>query len=105
MAEALRYDFVKMNIRIQVFNPGFVDTPLAAKNDFLMPALMPVEKASARMLKAIKSGGFEVTFPRRLTWGLKFLRLFPSSFIFGFINYATRWKARPLMPKTPPSAD
>ena len=27
MAEALRYDFEKMNIRIQIINPGFVDTP------------------------------------------------------------------------------
>lgn len=98
MAEALRYDFVKMNIRIQVMNPGFVDTPLARKNKFVMPALMPVEKASARIIGAIRSGGFEVTFPRRLTWGLKFLRLFPSSFIFAFINLATRWKSRPLMP-------
>ncbi len=69
MADALRYDFVKMNIRIQIMNPGFVNTPLAAKNAYLMPALMPVDKASARMLKAIKSGGFEMTFPRRLTWG------------------------------------
>ena len=37
MADALRYDFDKMNIRIQVINPGFVDTPLAAKNTHLMP--------------------------------------------------------------------
>ena len=49
MAEALRFDFDKMNIRIQVMNPGFVDTPLAARNQFLMPALMPVDKASARI--------------------------------------------------------
>ena len=47
-----------------------------------MPALMPVDKASARMLKAIKSGGFETTFPRRLTWGLKFLRMMPREVIF-----------------------
>ena len=31
MAEALNYDFDKMNIRIQVINPGFVDTPLTAR--------------------------------------------------------------------------
>ena len=28
MAESLKYDFDKLNIRIQVMNPGFVDTPL-----------------------------------------------------------------------------
>src|SRR5690606_27569341 len=30
MADALRYDFEKMNIRIQIVNPGFVDTSIAA---------------------------------------------------------------------------
>jgi NAD(P)-dependent dehydrogenase (short-subunit alcohol dehydrogenase family) len=98
MVEALRYDFAKMNIRVQVMNPGFVDTPLAAKNEFLMPALMPVDKASARMLKAIKSGGFETTFPRRLTWGLKFMRMLPHELVFAFMNYTTRWRGHPLMP-------
>ena len=102
MAEALQYDFGKMNIRIQIFNPGFVDTPLAAKNDFVMPALMPVDRAAQRMKTAIETGGFEVTFPRRLTWGLKLLRLFPNSFIFAFINLVTRWPARPLMPGRKP---
>ncbi len=98
MAEALRFDFDKMNIRIQVMNPGFVDTPLAARNKFLMPALMPVDKASARILRAIRSGGFETTFPRRLTWALKLMRLMPHALVFAFISAVTRWKARPLMP-------
>ena len=98
MAEALRYDFVKMNIRLQIMNPGFIDTPMAAKNEFQMPGLMPVEKASARMIRAIRSGGFETTFPRRQTWGLKILRLLPRDLIFRFLTYVTAWKARPLMP-------
>ena len=102
MAEALRFDLDKMNIRIQVINPGFVDTPLAARNEFVMPALMPVDRASARILKAIRSGGFETTFPRRLTWGLKFLRLLPRSLNYAFMNYATRWRGRPLIPGRPP---
>ena len=98
MADSLRFDFDKMNIRLQIINPGFVDTPLAAKNSFVMPALMPVEQASARMMKAIRSGGFETTFPRRLTWGLKLLRLLPRDVVHHFLSYVTRWKGRPLMP-------
>jgi NAD(P)-dependent dehydrogenase (short-subunit alcohol dehydrogenase family) len=98
MADALRYDFVKMNIRIQIINPGFVDTPLAAKNTHFTPYLMPVEKASRRMMKAIHSGGHETTFPWRLTWGLKFLRAWPHELLFAFMNYVTRWRGHPLMP-------
>jgi NAD(P)-dependent dehydrogenase (short-subunit alcohol dehydrogenase family) len=98
LAEALRYDFAKMNIRIQIMNPGFIDTPMAAKSDFEMPGLMPVDKAAARILRAIRSGGFETTFPRRQTWGLKLLRLMPRAFVFKLVNEVTAWRARPLMP-------
>lgn len=103
MAEALRFDFVKMNVRIQVMNPGFVDTPLAAKNKFKMPALMPVDKASARMAEAIRSGGFETTFPRRFTWLVKLVAMLPRDGIFALMNYATRWKGRPLITRQPPT--
>ena len=98
MADALRYDFEKMNIRIQIANPGFVDTALAAKNKYLMPALMPVDKASRRIVKAINSGGHEATLPWRLTWFLKLMRAWPHELRFAFMNYATRWRGLPLMP-------
>lgn len=95
-AEALKYDFDKLNIRIQVVNPGFIDTPLTAKNAFKMPALMPVDKAVERMVDALKTGGFEVSFPRRFTWFLKLLRILPQPLRYWFINRATGWKTRPL---------
>ena len=59
-----------------------------------MPALMPVDRAAARIAKALKSGGFETTFPRRFTWFLKFLRILPQPLRFWFINRATGWRKR-----------
>ncbi|RWL17125.1 MAG: SDR family oxidoreductase [Mesorhizobium sp.] len=104
LAESLKYDFDKMNVRIQVINPGFVDTPLTEKNLLPMPGLMPVNRASRRMARGINSGGFEVTFPRRLSWGLKLLRILPRPFCRWVISTATRWKARPLnFDRKPPS--
>ncbi|HTV67061.1 MAG TPA: SDR family NAD(P)-dependent oxidoreductase [Rhizobiaceae bacterium] len=94
LAEGLKYDLDKMNVRIQVLNPGFIDTPLTRKNSFAMPALMPVDKASQRIVRALKSGGFEVTFPWRFTWFLKFLRILPQPLRFAFINRATGWHKR-----------
>ena len=96
MAESLRHDLDKMNIRIQVMNPGFIDTPATEKNEFSMPALMPVEKASARIVEGMRSGGFEVTFPRRFTWFLKLLRLLPHPVVHFVLNRATGWNTRPL---------
>lgn len=96
MAESLSFDFEKMNIRTQVVNPGFVDTPATEKNDFEMPALMPVEKAVDAMIAGIEDGGFEITFPRRFTYALKILRLLPHPLYFACMKRLTGWRARPL---------
>jgi NAD(P)-dependent dehydrogenase (short-subunit alcohol dehydrogenase family) len=92
MAECLQFDFVRMNIGIQVVNPGFIDTPLTEKNDFAMPALMPVDKAARRMADGLKTQAFEVTFPRRFTWFLKLLAKLPYSLYFRAIEYTTGQK-------------
>ena len=106
MAESLLFDFEKMNIRTQVVNPGFIDTPLTEKNDFAMPALMPVDKAVERMIAGIEGGGFEITFPRRFTYGLKMLRLLPHPAYFWIMKRATGWKSRQLdFRGTTPAAD
>ncbi|MER8420014.1 SDR family oxidoreductase [Mesorhizobium sp. M0166] len=96
LAESLKYDFDKMNVRIQVINPGFVDTRLTEKNFLPMPGLMPVNLASRRIAQGIEYGGFEVTFPRRLSWTLKLLRMLPRPFCRWVISTVTRWNARPL---------
>lgn len=98
MADALRFDFEKMNIRIQVINPGFVATPLTAENKVLMPAVISAATASERIMKAIRRGGFETTFPWRLTWWLKFMRLWPNEVRFAFMNAVTRWRSFPPRP-------
>ncbi len=92
MAEALKFDFDRMNIRIQIVNPGFIETPLTEKNTFKMPALMPVDKAVRRIIDGISTGGFELTFPRRFTYFLKFLRMLPYPVYFWFMKQATGTK-------------
>ncbi len=96
MAESLKFDFDKMNIRIQIVNPGFIDTPLTGKNEYDMPFLMPVDKAVDRMVRGFEHGGFEITFPRRFTYILKVLRLMPHSVYFWLMRRATGWKTRKL---------
>jgi short-subunit dehydrogenase len=89
MAEALKFDFDGMNIRIQVINPGFVETPLTSKNKFAMPALMPAAKAVDRIIAGISNGGFELTFPRRFTYALKLMRLLPYPLYFPIMKKMT----------------
>jgi NAD(P)-dependent dehydrogenase (short-subunit alcohol dehydrogenase family) len=96
MAESLLFDFEKINIRIQVVNPGFIDTPLTEKNGFAMPALMPVDRAVERMIAGFEGGGFEITFPRRFTYLLKIVRMLPHPFYFWITKRMTGWNTRPL---------
>ncbi|MAY61402.1 MAG: oxidoreductase [Rhizobiales bacterium] len=99
LAQSLKFDFDKMNIRIQVINPGFVDTPATEGNPFPMPALMQVEEAGKRVARGIAESGFEITFPRRFTWPLKLLSKLPYSLYFALVARGTGWKKKPLRPK------
>jgi NAD(P)-dependent dehydrogenase (short-subunit alcohol dehydrogenase family) len=96
MAQSLKFDFDKINIRIQVINPGFIDTPLTRGNGFRMPALMKPADAARRAARAIRLGGFETAFPRRLTFCLKFLDLMPIPVCYRVIEKLTGWRERPL---------
>jgi len=90
LAESLKFDLDKMNIKIQIMMPGFVDTPLTQKNDFPMPFLMKVEDAADRIVTGLKKQSFEVTFPRRFTYMIKFINLWCYPIYFWLIRKITK---------------
>lgn len=90
MAESLKFDLDPMNIKMQIVTPGFVETPLTGQNDFPMPFIMNVEAAATRIVNGLKTDGFEITFPRRFTYGLKFANLLPYPLYFWLVGEATR---------------
>lgn len=96
MAQSLKFDFDKMNIRLQVFNPGFVDTPLTEQNRFPMPFLMKSGDAAERIVTGLERGGFETAFPRRFAFMLKAVNLLPWRFYFPVMKRAMGWNRRPL---------
>lgn len=77
LCEALKFDCDRHGIRLQLVNPGFVDTPMTRKNNFAMPFMITMEAAAARIVDGFERGGFEIAFPRRLAWLMKTLRLLP----------------------------
>ncbi len=86
LAEALHPEAALWGIRLRVINPGFVDSRLTAMNDFRMPGLLQPADAAQRIVDALDSSGFEISFPRRLIWPLKLLRCLPYPLFFGFIR-------------------
>ena len=89
MAESLKFDFERLNIKIQIITPGFIDTPLTRKNEFPMPFLMQVDEAARRVVKGLKTNAFEVTFPRRFTYMLKFLNQWSYPVYFWLVRRMT----------------
>src|SRR5690606_8449907 len=94
LASSLKFDLDHVNIRVQIINPGFVETPLTAKNRFAMPALVSVEAASRSIVKGLAHGGFEVAFPRRLAWTLKLANALPYALYFPLVARATGWNRK-----------
>ncbi len=95
MAESLKFDLDKQGIRIQVVNPGFVDTPATKENAFPMPALVSPDEAAGAIVSGLQGSGFEITFPKRFTYVLKFINILPYWLYFPLVNAATGWKKRP----------
>lgn len=90
MAEALKVELDGTGVSMKLVNPGFVRTPLTDKNDFPMPFLMEVDAAAAAMKRGLAGSGFEVVFPRRMAWLLKFLRVLPYALYFAAVSRVKR---------------
>jgi NAD(P)-dependent dehydrogenase (short-subunit alcohol dehydrogenase family) len=88
MCASLRFSLRYAGITMQVVCPGFVGTPLTAKNDFPMPFLIPAEDAARRICDGFATGGFEIAFPRRMAWLLKALNLLPYRLYFPIVGKA-----------------
>ena len=79
LLETLAIDLRDENICVSVVNPGFVKTPLTAKNDFPMPFAVEVDTAVEYIKSGIAKRKAEIHFPYRLSLIIKFLSLFPRS--------------------------
>jgi NAD(P)-dependent dehydrogenase (short-subunit alcohol dehydrogenase family) len=89
LAQTLYLDLQPQGIGVSVINPGFVQTPLTANNEFAMPALITPEQAAQEMLKGWAAGHFEIHFPKRFTLWLKALSHVGDAFYFKAIRRAT----------------
>lgn len=74
LAEVLYMDLKPMGIGVSIVNPGFVETPLTAQNEFRMPALLTPAEAAQAIVRGWEAGEFEIHFPKRFTLWLKALR-------------------------------
>lgn len=89
LCESLYCDLHARGIKVYQINPGFVDTPLTAGNDFTMPALISAQDAASQLLEGIRRGHFHIHFPHRFTNWLRLARLLPYRLYFWLVKRVT----------------
>lgn len=82
LTESLRAEEQKNGLDIRLISPGFVETPMTAKNDFDMPMAIKPDQAAEAITKGLLSNSFEIHFPKKFTYLMKFLRVLPSWLYF-----------------------
>ena len=89
LAQTLYLDLHADGIGVSVVNPGFVETPLTAGNQFKMPGLITPAQAAVELLRGWERGEFEIHFPKRFTRWMKLLSHLGDGLYFALIRRST----------------
>ncbi|MGQ9368658.1 SDR family NAD(P)-dependent oxidoreductase [Azospirillum sp. ST 5-10] len=89
LCESLAPECRRAGIGLHLVNPGFVDTPLTARNPFPMPDLISAEAAADAVVRGLAAARFEIAFPRRFAAALKAARCLPYGAYFALVRRVT----------------
>jgi NAD(P)-dependent dehydrogenase (short-subunit alcohol dehydrogenase family) len=89
LAETLYLDLHAKGVGVSLVNPGYVDTPATAQNDYAMPALIGADEAALQMVRGWERGEFEIHFPKRFTRALKLASLIGDRLYFAGVHRVT----------------
>ena len=76
--ESLRVECRGSGVRVVTLLPGYVATPLTARNPYSMPFLMPAADFAERAMRAIAAGDSYRVIPWQMGWIAKLLRVLPN---------------------------
>ena len=76
--EGLRAEISDRGVRVTTVCPGFVRTPMTAKNTGAMPFLLEPREAARRILRAVRAGRRVYNFPWPMAALMTLVRLLPS---------------------------
>lgn len=85
-AEALDASERRRGIRLHAVCPGYVRTPMTARNAFSMPFLMDAEEAARRTLSGIARGRVRIAYPWPTYTGARLLGALPIGLRAWFFN-------------------
>jgi short-subunit dehydrogenase len=77
--EANRVELAPHGIAVTTINPGFVESPMTAKNKFKMPFLMSAERAARIIADGLERRKRVIEFPLPMSMLMRFARLLPNA--------------------------
>jgi len=90
LAQTLYFELAPKGLAVYLINPGFVQTPMTAVNDFEMPGLMTPEQAAQAIMTGFEQGRFEIRFPRVFANTLRWIARLPDRLRFGLLHRLTK---------------
>jgi NADP-dependent 3-hydroxy acid dehydrogenase YdfG len=79
--ESIRVELWPRGVAVTCVYPGFVETPMTAKNKHPMPWLMTADAGAAEILRRLPKKPGVLNFPRRMRFLMALSRLAPDRFI------------------------
>lgn len=90
LTETLYFELAPKGLSVYLINPGFVETPMTAVNDFAMPGLMKPVDAARAIVAGFERGHFEIRFPKFFTATLRLLSFLPDRWRFPLLHKITK---------------
>lgn len=90
LVEAMKPEAARRNVLLSVINPGFVDTPLTAKNDFPMPFMISADTAAGIIARGLYARKAEIAFPWQMVLAMKTLRALPRPLRLAITRHMVR---------------
>lgn len=76
--ESLRLELASTGIRVSTIAPGYIRTPMTARNRYPMPFLMDAPAFATRAAEAIARGRSFTVIPWQMGWVARVLRVLPD---------------------------
>lgn len=90
MTQTLYFELKPKGVSVYLINPGFVETPMTAVNDFDMPGLMKPAEAAKAIVAGFERGDFEIRFPRGFACVLRWISFLPDCLRFPLLHKITK---------------
>jgi short-subunit dehydrogenase len=90
LGESLRPELLRDGIQLSVICPGFITTPMTARNKFAMPMLMDADRAAAIIDRGLARNRGRIAFPSPIFLLVLSLSILPPSWVDRVVRRRSR---------------